>query len=139
MEFSGWIGVVPVGGFLNTAFRGMDHIKRRRTAILVIAGYVLAGFLLEIAHHDAIALRLDADPFLAVHNCGDKEIHVPLDQKHQCLACSQSTLRVSTEANQLLSITTPLVCLACVQAYREQPIRTDILYSGKRGPPVYSL
>jgi hypothetical protein len=59
----------------------------------LIACYILAGFLIEIGHRDVHELSTDRQPLLTTHACGAHEIHIPLDNRHECLACAQSTLR----------------------------------------------
>jgi hypothetical protein len=97
---------------------------------------MLAGVLLEVGHHDAHNIVLDSTPVLSSHECGATEIHIPLDKRHDCLACTQSTLRVGMEEAQHIGVHTAFVCLAFTPFLREQPLETDVFHSGKRGPPL---
>lgn len=114
----------------------MRNRWRHTTAYAVIVVYIMAGALLEIAHHDLFDGTLQSRPVLTSHKCGTNEIHVPIDQRRYCLACVQSAQRVSTQAPGSLSIGTSLVYIASFPSYSEQLLIPDILHSGKRGPPV---
>ena len=114
----------------------MNLRLRNSVAQLLLAAYVLAGVLLEVGHHDPHDIVLDAATAVSSHNCGTTEMHVPLDRRHDCLACTQSTQRVGLEAAQHIGVHTLLVCLGHAPVLYEQALETDVFHSGKRGPPV---
>ena len=113
----------------------MSTTTRQRTAQLLLAAYLLAGGLLEFAHQDGHEMLLSSKPILSSHDCGAREVHIPLDQKHSCLACSQASQRSSAEAVEFAGVISLLTCLSHLPVFRQEPLETDILYSGKRGPP----
>ena len=112
---------------------------KRTNAVIVIAAYIIAGALLEVSHLDQVVASFVADPVVTSHECGNKEIHNPLDHVHRCPACTQSTQRLSTEAAQFFIPNNSLVCLATANKSQEKLLTPDILHSGKRGPPTTSL
>lgn len=114
----------------------MSRRPRNTLAYVILFAYVMAGVLLEVGHRDVHEMVLDASPVVSTHACGANEIHVPLDKRHDCLACSQSTLRVATAATFLPSNITTVRCFGRVVSTNEHILHTDVLYSGKRGPPV---
>ena len=99
----------------------------------------MAGALLEVSHLDHVVASFVADPVVTSHECGNKEIHNPLDQVHRCPACMQSTQRLSTEATQFFIPNISPVCVAIANGSHEKLLTPDILHSGKRGPPTASL
>lgn len=113
----------------------MQYCCRHIVSILLLIGYVGTGALLEFAHHDIHELLAQSPPIVSTHSCGAKEVHLPLDRKHECLACSLSTHRVATEALQGLADSSSPVYLGCISVLDEHFSTIDILYSGKRGPP----
>ena len=132
-------------GILNHLFvdylselRSLINSRRHTAAIVALVGYIVAGFLLEISHHDGTALSLLSQPVLAQHKCGAKELHIPIDKRHDCLACSHSAQRASVQTTQYVGVNIPLAHLATVFFLRERPLQIDILHSGKRGPPLHA-
>lgn len=109
---------------------------RNTVARFIIAAYVLAGALLEVGHHDVHNIVLEATSAVSSHNCGANEIHISLDKRHECLACSQLTQRVATAAPYLSTNITAIYCLGHVLDTNERTPHTDLFHSGKRGPPV---
>jgi len=114
----------------------MSTTTRQRIAHLLLAAYLVAGGLLEFAHHDGHAVRFRSQPVVSSHDCGAREVHIPLDQKHNCLACTQASQRSLAEATAHAGLVSPLIYLSHLPQFRQEPLETDILYSGKRGPPT---
>lgn len=117
----------------------MNLVLRNTVARFILAAYVAAGILLEVGHHDLHDIPLCAKPAVASHTCGEREIHIPLDKGHDCLACAQSTQRLSVEAATYLGIRETPICLASIPLVHEQLLETDFIHSGKRGPPALPL
>ncbi len=99
-----------------------------------MAAYILAGVFVEVTHHDQHDLLLRPHPVLARHECGAKEIHRPLDRQYDCLACTQSAIRISTAAPSPVDVAS-FLCLGDVFVNHAPTLYTDVIYSGKRGPP----
>lgn len=114
----------------------MGREVRHITAQLLFAAYLLAGGLLEFAHHDGHVVLLRSQPVVSSHDCGAREVHIPLDQKHNCLACTQASQRNVAETAEHTGFISPLISLSHLPQFRQEPLETDILYSGKRGPPI---
>ena len=114
----------------------MKSRMRNSVARLILAAYILAGVLLEVGHHYVHDIVLDAAPVLSSHECGANEIHVPMDKRHECLACLQSTLRVAIAAPYVSANVTAFLCAGRVVSTNERILYTDVISSGKRGPPV---
>ncbi|HCV43564.1 MAG TPA: hypothetical protein DGH68_08780 [Bacteroidetes bacterium] len=117
----------------------MNRHLRNTVARLVLSAYLLAGVLLEVGHHHPHDFLLAATATISSHNCGEKEIHIPLDKRHDCLACVQSIQRVSSKAVQFAGTHTAVFCLMSMPVLAEQELETDVLHSGKRGPPALFL
>lgn len=117
----------------------VNFVLRNTIACLALVVYVAAGVLLEVGHRHPHDFLLAASPTLSSHSCGEKEIHLPLDKRHDCLACVQSTQRVSGEAMQYVGIHPAMVCSLGIPVLAEQGLETNVLYSGKRGPPFLFL
>lgn len=113
----------------------MNPHLRDTVARLILAAYVLTGVLLEVGHNDVHDIMPYTMPVLSSHDCGDKEVHVPLDKRNECLACVQSTLRVSTAATYLPINTGVAFCLGHIPVSNERTLHSDLFSSGKRGPP----
>ncbi len=111
-------------------------MTRQRIALFVLIAYSVMGFLLEEAHHDDIALGSGGQPAVASHDCGAHEIHIPLDSLHPCLACFQSSQRLSTPAQSFLPDAESFLCPSVIPVANEQFLSTDYLFTGKRGPPL---
>lgn len=114
----------------------MKPVLRHSTATLVLVTYVLAGVLLEVGHRDRHDVLLRSNPILLTHECGANEAHLPLDKRHDCLACVQTSQRLSTGVVQVVSGNTSFLCLAGVETFGEILSSVDFHYSGKRGPPL---
>src|SRR5512135_824258 len=106
---------------------------RNVVASLLLAAYVAAGVLIEIGHHDVHDIALHGLPTVSRHECGSKEIHVPLDKRHDCLACTQSAQRVATPATTIPATRVQFVWLGKLPLRIERTLQTDYIYSGKRG------
>jgi hypothetical protein len=102
---------------------------------LLLLAYIASGVLIELGHREAHNLLFGGVSTIAQHECDTTEIHPPLDKRHYCLACTQSTQRISAEATQHVGVHALCVCFASIPLFREQPLETDVLHSGKRGPP----
>jgi hypothetical protein len=113
----------------------MNLYLRNTLARILLAAYVLAGVLLEVGHRDVHNIVLDATPVLSSHGCGATEIHVPLDKRHDCLACTQSMQRVATAGTYVPSNSIHFASLARSQDQAANPPLIDVVHSGKRGPP----
>lgn len=117
------------------------HMKLsfRNVVASLLLVYIVAGVLIEVGHHDVHDIALHAIPAVSTHGCGSKEIHVPLDKRHDCLACTQSAQRVATAATAIPATCVQFVWLGKLPLRIERTLQTDYLYSGKRGPPLLSL
>lgn len=114
----------------------MKCFSRHTFSVLALLCYLIGGVLIELTHHDETGILLRSQPVLSSHDCGTKEIHVSLDDARHCLACSQYAQRLSTEASRAsVIIDASLVCFASLPHNNGQVFETDVLYSGKRGPP----
>lgn len=110
---------------------------RKNIARIALVSYLLAGLLIELGHRDSHDIRLASNPALSSHECGDKEIHIPLDKRHECLACSQSTQRLCIEGTGYVGMHVLLLGLTGTPVLVEHPLTTDVFHSGKRGPPSF--
>ncbi|MBI5472074.1 MAG: hypothetical protein HY961_06980 [Ignavibacteriae bacterium] len=108
---------------------------RHSFSLLAILFYVVGGALIEVTHHHETRLLLASRPVLESHDCGEKELHLSIDDVRQCLACSQFAQRLSTEAIALHICDASEFGLAFIPVATGQVLSTDILHSGKRGPP----
>jgi hypothetical protein len=115
----------------------MNLRLRNTVSQFILVAYVLAGVVLEVGHHDVHNIVLEEKLVLSSHECGAKEIHVPLDRLHECLACTQSTLRVAVEAIHIQANGVQFFCLVGPQNQAENLLLIDVIHSGKRGPPSY--
>jgi hypothetical protein len=113
----------------------MKQFPRHFLAPVVLLCYLLGFLLVELTHHDASAFFLESRPVVESHDCGAKEIHIAWEDARHCVACSHFSQRLSTEANAFSGINASVYHVAVVSTHTEQPLETDILYSGKRGPP----
>jgi hypothetical protein len=111
-------------------------VTRQRTAFCVLVAYIVTGLLVEVTHHDAVALSLGSHPVVASHECGAHEVHIPLDRLHPCLACFQASHRVSTPASSFILDAEFSICQTAIPFPDEQFHPADYLFTGKRGPPL---
>jgi hypothetical protein len=116
----------------------MKYYLRHIFAAFALLSYSFGGVLIELTHHDEIAVLLRSKPVLETHDCGAKEIHIAWEDARHCVACSHFTQRLSTEASAFLGADASVYLLAVLSTLGEQTLETDILYSGKRGPPSFS-
>jgi hypothetical protein len=113
----------------------MTRRNRHIVGILVAAAYVISGILLEVAHHDVHNYLTNVQPAMSSHDCGAREIHVPPDKRHDCLACTVVTQRVTTEIQHALPPASPCTGSTLIPAISEHPLKVGFYHSGKRGPP----
>lgn len=115
---------------------GISADSLRRGIALLLMGAQLLGGSGILGHTHAFALRLVADPFLAAHECGEQEHHIPLDRIHPCVVCGQLYQRLSlpldpADSSPVHSVTAGL----CNPAVPPVVVR-DHLFPEKRGPPA---
>lgn len=112
-------------------------MKRRIPYItaLLLFSYVLAGAFVEVTHNHRHDIPLFAQHAFASHDCGAHERHVPLGKIHDCLACTHSNQRAAVEVVHHPILDPSFVCLTAIPIVGDRPLETDVLYSGKRGPP----
>lgn len=117
----------------------MTQRLRNTTVRAILTAYVLSGVLLEVAHRDIHDFVLNTTPTLSNHECGANEIHIPLDKRHDCLACAQSTQRLAFSATKVPAAALQFECHVRLPVCAERTLQTDFLHTGKRGPPLLSL
>ena len=110
------------------------HRRRRVTAVTILA--ILVCQSLEFLHHDGYDFSSLCSPVLTSHDCGDKEIHIPLDKVQRCAVCAQSAQRLSTAPVSFLLPPVPAVFQPLVSGFPFKPVSTDFISTGKRGPPL---
>ena len=119
-------------------FPNMFFCWQRKIAILLILSYVTAGVLIAVSHHDGTDLSVHSSASVSTHGCGANEVHIPIDKRHECLACMQSAMRIATASTSVSVAAVQFLCLGSTPIGYESTLTTDILYSGKRGPPIFS-
>jgi len=112
----------------------MAHVGHRVCVLVTAASFLWAGVTIEVAHNDIVAGG--SRVILTTHACGSHEIHIPVDQFHQCLACALSGQRVSTPPTVLLPDVAIEMTLSASPSQAGHPITISYLFSGKRGPPL---
>lgn len=111
---------------------------RQKIAILLILAYVTSGILIAVSHHDGTELSSRSTASVSTHGCGSNERHIPIDKRHECLACMQSAMRTATPATTGSVTAVQFMFVGSEPVGDERALSTDILYSGKRGPPIFS-
>lgn len=114
----------------------MNERLRNITVLVALFGYLLAGAIVEISHRDSYDTPIDPQAVLASHNCGAHELHIPLDHRHDCLACTHSAVRIAITAQALPASLVSFLRLGRVPVNNGYPAHPDLFYSGKRGPPA---
>ncbi len=114
----------------------MQSFSRHTFSVLALLMYCMGGALIEVAHHDEMQILLQSHPVLESHDCGAKEFHLSVEDARQCFACSQFAQRLSTESRTTHTFCVPNVGVVYVPDIAGQVLDTDILHSGKRGPPA---
>jgi hypothetical protein len=125
--------------FSNTAtsiFPAMKFFSRHILFVFTLLAYLFGSVLVELAHEDELVVLLQSKPVLESHDCGAKELHVAWEDARHCIACSHFTQRLSPEVGTVFISEASLYLLAVLRARSEQTLKTDILFSGKRGPPA---
>ena len=116
----------------------MHFGTRRKIAVLLILAYVISGVLIAVSHHDGTELSSPSTASVSTHGCGANEQHIPIDKRHECLACMQSAMRTTTSATTSSVTAVQFIFVGSTPVGNERTLSTDILYSGKRGPPIFS-
>jgi hypothetical protein len=114
----------------------MKSSIRHTITLLALLAYTFSGVLVELMHRHGTRVLLGSQPIVSNHSCGEKEVHIPLDEARHCLACSHPTQRFFAEANPAVMIDASMVCLATILLQTEQAHETDLFHSGMRGPPA---
>ena len=105
-------------------------------SLVVALGQLSFVSFSELTHRDGPIPLGRTESAVQSHDCGAKEVHIPIANLPHCVACSQSTQRVSTEARCFCTIDPPIVCTALVLEETAEPTGPDLHHSGKRGPPL---
>jgi hypothetical protein len=113
----------------------MKVFSRHSVSVLAVLFYIVGGALIEVTHHDETQILLQSHPALESHDCGAKELHLSIEDVRQCFACSHFAQRLSTESRTTHTCSIPNVGVVYVPDIAGQVLDTDILHSGKRGPP----
>ncbi len=114
-------------------------MKQRRghtAAIFVLVLSIVTGPLAEVLHQHPLSTHPTSEPQLMNHECGNREIHVPLDGARHCAVCSQLLQRVSLPATQALPVALSIVSLQSLPDGPGRQVGVDYLFTGKRGPPA---
>ncbi|HUI65122.1 MAG TPA: hypothetical protein VL126_09785 [Bacteroidota bacterium] len=112
----------------------MAQRGHRLRVIATAVSFLWTGVMVEVSHHDVTAGGSRA--ILTSHDCGSHEIHISVDQVHQCLACALSGQRVSLPPTILPLNPTFEMMLPAPRCCVGHPIMVSYLFSGKRGPPI---
>jgi hypothetical protein len=112
----------------------MNVLFRNTVSILLLCFYLASGALIELTHHDEAAFASQSEARVDHHDCGGPDQH-PTPEASHCLACTQKTHRVAIETQFSLPLQTVSVIAGRIVHSLGETLDTDILYSGKRGPP----
>jgi hypothetical protein len=114
----------------------MKQRQRHPTAIFLLVLYIGTGPLAEVLHQHPLSTLSASRPQLMNHECGDKEIHVPLDGARPCAFCFQLSQRVSLPTTHDLPVPLFIFSVQSHSEGTELPVGVDYLFTGKRGPPA---
>ena len=101
--------------------------------------YIASGFLIDLTHHDATEFFLRSTETVSSHDCGANEIHLSLDKRHECIACSHLTLRVATVASRFSNDEYTPEGHYFAPGYSGHIPQHDGLAFGSRAPPSPSV
>ncbi|HEX9655506.1 MAG TPA: hypothetical protein VGB89_01170 [Bacteroidota bacterium] len=109
---------------------------RKPYAVLILVSYLFSSSLLAFAHHDGHAIRLSSRPFVAQHDCGANEIHLSVDGKTHCLACSSFYNRLYVTGASSPPAFDPFTTVVFFVLTSDHSLQSGIFHSGTRGPPI---
>jgi len=105
-------------------------------ALVLLLGYLLGGFAIELMHSDTQNIRFSSRPVLTSHDCDEHgQHHVPGGAGH-CPACSQSAPRIAIVPSSFLPGTPIAVLLGSAFDNTSHQPAAHYFSSGKRGPPA---
>jgi len=117
--------------------RSIVHRKPDKSLLLtLVLAQLLFSTAFEFTHIDNSVGVGGAQSSIRSHDCRGDELHIPLSALPHCVACSQSSTRVCTEATASRSIASTCVCITSLSREAPQIITADLYHSGKRGPPL---
>jgi len=119
--------------------RQLNCSKHLSISVLALLTYIVSGILIDVTHHDVSDFLLQSMETVSSHECGANEIHISLDKRHECVACSHITQRVATTASRISNDVNALECLFRIPGYSEGTLQTDPFHSGSRAPPFPSV
>jgi len=114
----------------------MNQRRGHTEAIFVLVFCILTGPLAEVLHRHPMSIRPTSRPQLTNHECGNSEIHVPIDSARPCAVCSQLLLRVSLAATYSLPVPLSIFSVQSLPDGPGRQVSVDYLFTGKRGPPA---
>jgi hypothetical protein len=114
----------------------MKQRRRHTAAIFVLVLSIVAGPLAEVLHRHPLSTHPTSEPQLMNHECGNREIHVPLDSARRCAVCSQLLQRVSLPAIPSFPVALSIVGVQPLPDGPGRQVGVDYLFTGKRGPPA---
>ena len=117
----------------------MNRSKQYFTSVVVLLTYLVSGLLIEVTHHDVSDFFLRSTETVSSHDCGANEIHLSMDKRHECVACSHLTLRVATTASRFFNDENTLESQFFSASYSERTLQPDGFTSGSRAPPLPSV
>jgi hypothetical protein len=138
------------GGYLNIPTSGkgnnvlavsaecgepMSRRFERRAVVVLLVSYVLTVFGGAGLHSHA-APPADGGVAWTTHACGDRELHIPLDELSRCAFCLAGHSRAAIlppDGPVRLGAAVPLIGPLTQTSI---PGAVDLFSSGKRGPPL---
>ncbi len=127
--------LVPVLVYEELPTRQLNRSKQHIISILAFLTYIASGILIEVTHHDVSDFFLQSSETVSSHDCGANEIHISLDKRHECVACSHVTMRVATTATRFAHDDNALEYLCPTPGYSERTLHADVHNFGSRAPP----
>ncbi len=133
----------PFGTFLaspalDSYIRYSNVVKVSRPkipAFLLIVTQLSFSVLIESEHRDEVDLSYHAHESLAQHQCGAREIHIPIDRVQCCQACVYSAQRLGLETSSWTGVATLSFVCTVISLPSDPVIEADFDHTGKRGPP----
>jgi hypothetical protein len=114
----------------------MTRFADRLLAFVLVISYALTGTAGFGTHEHSPGPSDGTLPAYSTHGCGEREIHIPIEEISRCPICLSGLSRSAVLPHLELARHSAEVLLVVPYVSEPAPDSADLFSSGTRGPPL---